>query len=153
DARRCQAAGVTASLTKPVRQSVLREALLSTLAHAHQPIVAETRPPDEERHESTRILVAEDNPVNRRLVTAILERQHYAVVTVENGRGAVDALRAGAFALVLMDMQMREMDGLQATAQIRQDERQTGRHLPIVALTAHAMKGDAEMCLAAGVDA
>jgi CheY-like chemotaxis protein len=99
------------------------------------------------------VLLAEDNPVNARLATAILERHHHTVTAVHTGRDAVTAVATGDFDLVLMDVQMPEMDGREATRLIRQSELRTGRHIPIVALTAHAMKGDREMCLAAGMDA
>jgi CheY-like chemotaxis protein len=99
-----------------------------------------------------RILLAEDNAVNRQLVTALLAKRGHASVSVVNGREAVAAVANGRFDLVLMDVQMPEMDGLQATAAIRKAEEGTGTHVPIVALTAHAMKGDREACLAAGTD-
>jgi CheY-like chemotaxis protein len=99
-----------------------------------------------------RILLAEDNAVNRQLVTALLAKRGHTSVSVVNGREAVAAVANGGFDLVLMDVQMPEMDGLQATAAIRKAEDGTGTHVPIVALTAHAMKGDREACLAAGTD-
>jgi two-component system sensor histidine kinase/response regulator len=97
-------------------------------------------------------LLAEDNEVNRLLVVRLLERQGYRVVIAENGREAVAALEREAIDLVLMDVQMPEMDGLEATRAIRLREKETGSHLPIIALTAHAMKGDREGCLEAGMD-
>ena len=99
-----------------------------------------------------RILVAEDNAVNRQLVTALLVKRGHTIVSVVNGREAVAAIANEAFDLVLMDVQMPEMDGLEATAAIRKLEAVTGAHVPIVALTAHAMKGDREICVAAGMD-
>ena len=99
--------------------------------------------------ERPRMLV-EDNPVNQRLTTRMLEKRGHRVVLAGNGIEAQEVLAKGPFDLVLMDVQMPEMDGLQATAVIREKEKGTGTHLPIVALTAHAMKGDKEMCLAAG---
>jgi CheY-like chemotaxis protein/HPt (histidine-containing phosphotransfer) domain-containing protein len=98
------------------------------------------------------ILLAEDNQVNRRLTVAMLERAGHLVDTVENGRLAVEAVRSTAYDLALMDLQMPQMDGFQATAAIRQSERDGKTHLPIVALTAHAMRGDREACLASGMD-
>jgi CheY-like chemotaxis protein len=98
------------------------------------------------------ILLAEDNEVNRLLVVRLLERQGYRVVIAENGRQAVAALDREAVDLVLMDVQMPEMDGVEATRAIRLREKETGGHLPIIALTAHAMKGDRECCLEAGMD-
>jgi PAS domain S-box-containing protein len=98
------------------------------------------------------ILLAEDNPVNQRLTMRLLEWQGHRVSVAASGREALARVEKGAFDLVLMDVQMPEMDGLEATAAIRQREAATGRHLPILALTAHAMKGDRERCLAAGMD-
>jgi len=99
------------------------------------------------------ILLAEDHPVNRRLAVLILERQGHRVTSVQNGREALTALERHSFDLILMDIQMPEMDGLEATLLIREREKGTGRHIPILAMTAHAMKGDREKCLAAGMDA
>jgi PAS domain S-box-containing protein len=101
---------------------------------------------------TARVLLAEDNLVNQRVASALLQRLGYAVTVVENGLQALAALESSRFDLVLMDVQMPEMDGLQVTTVIRARERQTGGHLPIIALTAHAMKGDRERCLAAGMD-
>ena len=98
------------------------------------------------------ILLAEDSFVNQKLVVTLLEREGHAVTVVGNGRAALAALAAESFDLVLMDVQMPEMDGLEATAAIRVRERQTGGHMPIVAMTAHALKGDRERCLEAGMD-
>ena len=108
------------------------------------------------RSRALRVLVAEDNLVNRKLVTRLLQKRGHRVTAVENGRAAVAALahrRQNAFDVVLMDVQMPEMNGLEATAAIRQHEAAGGGHVPIVALTAHAMQGDRERCLAAGMDA
>ena len=99
-----------------------------------------------------RILIAEDNIVNQRVAAGLLTKRGHQVTVVGNGREALAALQAGAFELVLMDVQMPDMDGFEATAAIRDWERATGRHVRIVAMTAHAMKGDKERCLAAGMD-
>ena len=156
DSARCKALGISSYLTKPVRQSVLLEAVLDILSSNGEarimapPIMAEPilREPD-----GLRVLVAEDNAVNRRVVESILKKRGHTVVLVENGRLAVEALQAdSAFDVVLMDVQMPEMDGHEATAIIRRFEQSTGAHLPIIALTAHAMTGDREACLAAGMD-
>jgi CheY-like chemotaxis protein len=105
-----------------------------------------------ERQQPQRILLAEDNPVNQHLVVRLLEKQGYTVVVVGDGQAAVAAVAQQPFDVVLMDVQMPLLDGLEATAAIRAQERTTGTHLPILALTAHAMKGDADRCLAAGMD-
>ena len=99
------------------------------------------------------MLVAEDNVVNQRVAVGMLERAGHRAVVVENGRQALAALARETFDVVLMDVQMPELDGFETTAAIRERERGTPRHVPIVALTAHAMKGDAERCLASGMDA
>ena len=99
-----------------------------------------------------RILLVEDNLVNQKVASRLLENQGHSVVIAENGRVALDVLDSSKFDLVLMDVQMPEMDGLTATAEIRRQEVGTGKHLPIVALTANAMKGDRERCLEAGMD-
>ena len=98
------------------------------------------------------MLVAEDNIVNQRVAEGLLTKRGHLVTVVSNGREALEALQLGAFDLVLMDVQMPDMDGFEATAAIRQWERETGRHVRIVAMTAHAMNGDRERCLAAGMD-
>jgi len=99
-----------------------------------------------------RVLVVEDNPVNQRLIVRLLEKRGHSIAVAGNGREALDVLRAESFDLVLMDMQMPEMDGFEATAAIRNSECGTNVHIPIIALTAHAMKGDRERCLTAGMD-
>ena len=99
-----------------------------------------------------RVLLVEDNPVNQRLAHEILSRRGHRVTVAENGREALDRLSEATFDIVLMDVQMPEMNGLDATRAIRAGEHATGRHVPIVAMTAHAMAGDRERCLAAGMD-
>lgn len=99
-----------------------------------------------------KVLVAEDNAVNRMLATRLLEKHGNTVITAENGREALEVLERESVDLVLMDVQMPEMDGLEATAAIRKKESAEGGHVPIIALTAHAMKGDREKCLEAGAD-
>jgi CheY-like chemotaxis protein len=100
-----------------------------------------------------RILLAEDNPVNQLVMRGLLSKQGHSVHVAGDGRAALDALANATFDLVMMDVQMPGMDGFETTAAIRERERQTNEHVVIVALTAHAMKGDAERCLAAGMDA
>lgn len=99
-----------------------------------------------------RILVAEDNPVNQRVAQGLLTRRGHRVRVVANGRAAVEAVRRDDFDVVFMDVHMPEMDGFQATGAIRADERETGPHLRIIAMTASAMTGDRERCLASGMD-
>jgi len=99
-----------------------------------------------------RILLAEDNPVNQRLASRLLEKRGHSVVVAGNGREALEVLEKEYFDLVFMDVQMPVMDGFEATAAIRKKEGDSGIHLPVVALTAHAMKGDREKCLAGGMD-
>ncbi len=156
DRARCFELGISAYLTKPVKQSDLMDTIMSVLgsrlpkAKKRPGAVAEL-PPKAAR--SLRVLVAEDNAVNQQVAVGMLERAGHVATVAENGREVLALLERGAFDVVLMDVQMPEMDGLEATAAIRERERATGGHLPIVALTAHAMKGDAERCLEAGMDA
>jgi CheY-like chemotaxis protein len=98
------------------------------------------------------ILLVEDNPINQKVASRLLEKAGHTVTIAGNGREALHCVSSRIFDLVLMDVQMPEMDGLEATAQIRRQERGTDRHLPIVALTAHALNGDRERCLEAGMD-
>ena len=98
------------------------------------------------------MLLAEDNQVNQRLAARLLEKRGHRVSIAANGREALEALEKESYDLVLMDLQMPEMDGFEATSAIREKERKSGKHQTVVALTAHAMKGDRERCLAAGMD-
>jgi CheY-like chemotaxis protein len=153
----CAEAGISASLAKPVRQTALRETILAALRGRSAARIAPRPPrpaarPGRRPARSLRMLLAEDNPVNRRFVTVMLEKEGHTVEAVENGRLAVDAARTGSFDAVLMDVQMPEMDGIEATCIIRGDERTPGRHLPIIALTAHASERDRQTCLDSGMD-
>jgi signal transduction histidine kinase/CheY-like chemotaxis protein len=155
DAMRCRQLGVKAYLTKPVRQSVLLDAVLAVLQGTDtemEEFALVTRHTIGEMQRGLNVLLAEDNAVNARLVMATLLKHGHTVKTVQNGRQAVDAVPGGEFDVILMDVQMPEMDGLEATVAIRSAEAGSDRHLPIVALTAHAMKGDEEACLRAGMD-
>ena len=157
DAARCKELGVAAYLLKPIRQSELREAIARVLGARQQtgaiPLVTRFSLHDaRDPTDVLRVLIAEDNPVNQRLATRLLEKRGHTVVVAANGREAIEALECGTFDLVLMDVQMPEMDGLEATVAIREQEQGTEKHQPIIALTAHAMKGDQEECLAAGMD-
>lgn len=159
DGERCKELGVSAYLLKPIRQSELREAIARVLGARQQtgaiPLV--TRYSLADAHEpgaSLQVLVAEDNAVNQLLVRRMLEKRGHRVMVVNNGREALAATEEGNYDLVLMDVQMPEMDGIEATLAIREKEkrRDDGSHQAIVALTAHAMKGDEERCKAAGMD-
>lgn len=154
DAARSHDLGITAYLTKPIKQSELLEVLLKVLGSVkdQEPADLIASHPGENRISRHKILLAEDNPVNAKLATRLLEKQGHASRLVSNGREAVAAFLAEPFDLVLMDVQMPEMDGLEATAAIRKHERKTGGRIPIIALTAHAMKGDRERCIAAGMN-
>jgi two-component system, sensor histidine kinase and response regulator len=157
DGVRCQELQVAAYLMKPIRQTELREAIVGVLgAHGRKcvlPLI--TRFSLQAARDSAaflRVLVAEDNPVNQRLAVRLLEKRGHRVEVVVNGREALRALDQERFDLVLMDVQMPEMDGVEATVAIRQNEKGSGLHTPIVALTANAMKGDREKYLASGMD-
>ncbi len=155
DVGRCRKIGVDAYLSKPVKHSDLLDALVNVfgVSTRKSPSLTRTTRP---RTRALRVLVAEDNVVNRKLVTRLLQKRGHRITAVENGRAAVAALTSPAakrFDVVLMDVQMPEMNGLEATAAIRQHEAAGGAHVPIIALTAHALQGDRERCLAAGMDA
>jgi signal transduction histidine kinase/CheY-like chemotaxis protein len=157
DANRCRTLGLSAYLLKPVAPPELLRAIVAALAAVDQdpspgravPAITDL---NERAPQPRRILLAEDNAVNRQLALAVLERRGHVVTVARNGREALERLAESPFDLVLMDVQMPEMGGLEATAAIRAEELQTGRHLPIFAMTAHAMKGDRERCLAADMD-
>jgi two-component system sensor histidine kinase/response regulator len=157
DATRSAQLGISAYLTKPVRRSELLE-VISRLLDKPESTPSQTLLTRQSIAEggkpaaSLRILVAEDNAVNQMLVTRLLQKRGHCVMVVGNGREALGALVQGTYDLILMDMQMPEMDGFEATSELRRREKQTGRHLPVIALTAHAMKGDRERCLDAGMD-
>jgi CheY-like chemotaxis protein len=152
DIAECERLGIASYLLKPIKQSELLEAIQLSLglvgprmplaAAAH---VCQCRP--------LKILLAEDSLVNQQLAVALLSGEGHEVVVANNGREAVAAVESGTFDVVLMDVQMPEMDGLEATAIIRRDEAAGGgQRLPIIAMTAHALAGDRERCLAAGMD-
>jgi two-component system, sensor histidine kinase and response regulator len=145
--------GRDAVITKPIVQSNLWDNIANLLqpSHMNTPKPSDELPSTDIEH-GLNILLAEDNPVNRKLALKLLEKLGHDTSVVTNGSEAVDAWRNGHFDLILMDVQMPEMDGMQATATIRQEECGTDLHTPIVAMTAHAMKGDREKCLDAGMD-
>jgi signal transduction histidine kinase/DNA-binding response OmpR family regulator len=154
DAARCRELGVAGYLTKPVGQAELLDAVLRVAGSKHsaeKPALV-TRHSLREEGRPLHILLAEDNVVNQMLASRVLEKHGHNVVTTANGREALERLENERFDLVLMDVQMPEIDGFEATAMIRKKEAATGIHLPVVAMTAHAMQGDKERCLAAGMD-
>jgi two-component system, sensor histidine kinase and response regulator len=156
DAARCRQLGVAAYLTKPIKRSELRGAILSALngqSAGRDRLV--TRHSLREARRTGRILLVEDNVVNQMVASRLLEKRGHTVVVANNGREALAILDQQAlvgFGCVLMDVQMPEMDGFECTTIIRDRERMTGSRLPIIAMTAHAMKGDDARCLAAGMD-
>jgi PAS domain S-box-containing protein len=152
DTRRCQALGLAAYLTKPIKQTDLYRAILAALGSPLAGTPAPAAPAPSRPGRSLRLLLAEDNLVNQKLAVRLLEKQGHRVVVAANGTEAVRTVSREPFDLVLMDVQMPEMDGFEATAAIRQREKSTGRHTPILAMTAYAMKGDRERCLEAGMD-
>jgi CheY-like chemotaxis protein len=154
DGARCRELGVGAYLTKPVRKTVLYEAICTALAKKAPGKAPEliTRHSLREAKRPLSVLLAEDNAVNAHLATILLRKAGHTVKLVTTGRQAIDALVDQHYDIVLMDVQMPDMDGLAATAAIRRAETSTGRHVPIVALTAHAMADDRRRCLEAGAD-
>jgi PAS domain S-box-containing protein len=154
DQARTKSAGAAAAVTKPVKQSELWDAIVTAL---HVPGRQKKRPSAARgsargTHRRLRVLVAEDNPVNQELVVHLLERRGHSVIVAENGKQAIAALERHKFDLVVMDVQMPEMGGIEATEEIRRREKSDGGHIPIFAMTAHAMPGDRERCLEAGMD-
>ena len=153
DDARCRALGFSAYLEKPIRERELLDAICQVLGAEAQaadlPLVTRHSLHEEKVF---RILLAEDNAVNQVLAVRLLEKRGYSAVVAANGRAAVEAFETQLFHLVLMNIQMSGMDGFEATAAIREAERVTGKHIPIVAMTAHAVKGDQDRCIAAGMD-
>jgi signal transduction histidine kinase/DNA-binding response OmpR family regulator len=152
---RCQEMGLMHHVLKPLKESELKAAIQSAMGQTvsslkTMPAVAHSAKPIAYRE--LHILLAEDNPVNQKVAALLLERQGHTVVVAEDGRQAVDLWQNGNYDLILMDVQMPEMDGFEATKRIRSMETGSGRRIPIIALTAHAMKGDRERCLEAGMD-
>jgi PAS domain S-box-containing protein len=155
DAARLRNLGIAAYLTKPVTESELFDAILTALgANAEKtgphPLI--TRHSLREGQQKLRILLAEDNAINQKLAARLIEKRGHAVTVVGSGREALKALEKSSFDAVLMDVQMPDMDGFEATAEIRKTEKTTGAHIPIIAMTAYAMRGDRERCLTAGMD-
>ena len=157
DVARCRELGIAGYLIKPITQSDLYDKIVQVLkgdsgstADSAAKLAAAT--PVGPPVQPLRILVAEDNPVNQKLMIKLLEKGRHHITLAFNGIAALQELERGTFDVVLMDVQMPELGGFETTAEIRRRERATGWHLPIIAMTAHAMKGDRERCLAAGMD-
>ncbi|GAC1669933.1 MAG: hypothetical protein NVS9B4_25970 [Candidatus Acidiferrum sp.] len=157
DAARCERLGVAAYLLKPVRPSELRAAIASVFGGHRRngtppPLTQVSLPSVPGSADSLRVLVVEDNVINQMLTRRLLERRGHLVTVAANGRDGLEALETDTFDLILMDVQMPVMDGIQATTAIRAAEMDGARHQTVIALTAHAMKGDEEKCLAAGMN-
>jgi CheY-like chemotaxis protein/nitrogen-specific signal transduction histidine kinase len=157
DIVRCKQLEIKTQLMKPISRKRLVEAIKKVFTEPTAPETMASSPSKTTSQavseRSLRILLAEDNLVNQKLAVKLLEKRGHVVTVANNGREAVEHFDAAAFDLVLMDMQMPEMDGVQATAAIRAKECVTGGHTPIIAMTAHVMNGDRERCFAAGMDA
>jgi CheY-like chemotaxis protein len=155
DAARCRELGIQAYLPKPVRRADLLQAVkmlfgAQTAASDDLPLL--TTHALREYRSRLRILLAEDNRVNQTLAMRLLQKRGHTVVIAEDGRQAIEALGKQPFDLILMDMQMPELDGVEAAILIREREKSSGEHIPIIALTANAMMGDRERCLDSGMD-
>jgi CheY-like chemotaxis protein len=155
DSARCRELGIDGYLTKPIKRSDLLEAIKLVLGSETGPEASAslvTLHSLREQRARLKILLAEDNRVNQVLAVRLLEKRGHEVTVAGNGLEALEALDQQVFDLVLMDIQMPEMDGFEATAAIRKGEMKSGKHIPIVAMTAHAMAGDRERCLEGGMD-
>jgi PAS domain S-box-containing protein len=155
DAARCRELGISAYLLKPIRQTELLDGICQILnrkvsEETSSPLV--TRHTLQENKHRARVLLVEDNAVNQTLAVRLLEKRGYSVKVAGNGRAGVEDSEGEQFDVVLMDIQMPGMDGFEATAAIREREKLTGGHVPIIAMTAHAFRGDQERCLSAGMD-
>jgi CheY-like chemotaxis protein len=153
---KCRQVGIAASLTKPVRQasllSEIRRLVGATESRRDESVHPDSAALARPASVALRILLAEDNPINQRLALAILTKRGHVVVVAEDGRQALEAYERERFDVALMDVQMPELNGFEVTARIREHEQETGDRLPVIALTAHAMTGDRERCLAGGMD-
>jgi CheY-like chemotaxis protein/HPt (histidine-containing phosphotransfer) domain-containing protein len=154
DAARLEALGCAAYLLKPVKQQMLYDTLLAVIARtgSEQPRLVTRHLIAEHKRQGMRILLAEDNPINQKLAVILLQKAGFSVDAVENGQRALEKVQNEHYNAVLMDVQMPDMDGFEATRRIRQWETGQERHIPIIAMTAHALKGDRELCLEAGMD-
>ncbi len=154
DASRLKALGCSAYLLKPVKQQMLYEALIEILnskGDGESELVTR-HAIAEKRISGKRILLAEDNTINQKLAVALLQKAGYSVDVVDNGQHAFDKTISGGYNAILMDVQMPDVDGFEATRMIREWEAVNQQHIPIIAMTAHAMKGDRERCIEAGMD-
>ncbi|MBD3277224.1 MAG: response regulator, partial [Candidatus Aegiribacteria sp.] len=158
DAAKCRELGIDAYMPKPVRMSELVRMILNLKGKTdkntkeHEKLLTRYTLMEDKRDRHLQILLAEDNPVNRKLAVSILEKEGHTISIAKNGIEAVDQSSESDFDVILMDIQMPEMDGITATQKIREREKDTGMHVPIIAMTAHAMTGDREKCLEAGMD-
>ena len=155
DAARCRLLGIDGYLTKPIKRADLLEAINRILGarwKGESEKLLVTKHSLRESRGHLRILLAEDNRVNQKLAIRLLEKRGHHVSLATNGAETLTALEIASYDLIFMDVQMPEMDGLQATAMIRQSEKANGGHIPIIAMTAHAMSGDRQRCLDAGMD-
>ena len=155
DVAQCHKLGISDYLSKPIKQSELFDVIVNAISQPvpEKPLASQSRQKPRRAERGLRILVAEDNRVNQLLARRVLEKLGHEVTIVNNGLEALSSAQTGSFDLIAMDVQMPEMDGLRATAAIREWEKKYGTHIPIIAMTAHAMKEDRERCLAAGMDA
>jgi len=153
DAARLEALGCSAYLIKPVKQQMLFDTLRTVLRSDQDQSRLVTRHViSEQKRHGLHVLLAEDNPINQKLAIILLQKAGYSVDAVDNGLRALEQVKNENYSVVLMDVQMPEMDGFEATHRIRQWEQDKNRHIPIIAMTAHALKGDRELCIDAGMD-
>lgn len=154
DVARLEALGCSGYLLKPVKQQMLFDAVIAVLGQQEEkgPGLITRHILSEQRKSGMRILLAEDNSINQKLAVVLLQKAGFSVDAVETGAQALEKVQSNPYGAVLMDVQMPEMDGFEATRQIREWEKTVSRHTPIIAMTAHAMQGDRERCLEAGMD-
>jgi CheY-like chemotaxis protein/HPt (histidine-containing phosphotransfer) domain-containing protein len=154
DAQRFETLGCSGYLLKPVKQQMLFDAVVAVLTQKEDqgPALVTRHILTEKRKSGLRLLLAEDNSINQKLAVVLLQKAWYSVDAVETGEQAVGKVKSGQYHAVLMDVQMPVMDGFEATQEIRRWEQDKGLHIPIIAMTAHAMPGDRERCLAVGMD-
>ncbi len=154
DAIRLEALGCSGYLLKPVKQQMLFDAVIAVLGTKEDqaPPLITRHVLSEQRKMNLRLLLAEDNPINQKLAIVLLQKAGYSIDAVETGLQAFEKVQTNLYSAVLMDVQMPEMDGLEATRQIRAWEQNNGQHIPIIAMTAHALPRDRERCLESGMD-